>query len=173
MRRMSLSIFVWALLGAPLCVIGVPELLAQGVVSGHRQSVTAVLVDTLPQLRESFAAIIVRGSGASGRDVILLPRRTASGVLLDEATRVLLDSRVRLGDHPVKVHGKSFKRLTLGVRGQPANRSWTAHDIAKAQELVDKLMTAPAREIPLVGKVPAIEFVPPPIRRASGGDSDR
>jgi hypothetical protein len=148
-------------------VLSPAVMLAQAsVLAGHRQPVTVALVDSLPTLREQFAAAVVRSPGKGGHDVILLPSATATGDLLDQATRVLLDARVRQGDHPATIHGKSFNRLLIGVRGKPSSASWAQSDISKAQIVVDKLRNAHIREIPGIGKAPALDFLPPPIRRA-------
>lgn len=143
---------------------------AQGNIPGHRARVTVALVDTLPRLREAFVAVIVRSPGASGHDVILLPRGTASGQLLDEATRVLLDARVRQGDRPSALHGKAFQRLMIGVRGKASSSSMAAFHVASAQHIVDYLQQASPREIPGVGKAPAVDFIPPVITSRGGNE---
>lgn len=165
MRRRIFAFTLTVLAALPIVAT---TLAAQGpAVRGHRQRVTVALVDTLPQLREAFPAVILRTPGAGGRDVILLPRATASGELLDAATRVLLDARLRQGDRPTAFHGSPFQRLTIGVRGKSSRSPSAAFDVASAQHVVDVLQQAAPRQVPGVGKVPAVDFVPPPIRRAT------
>ena len=148
---------------------------------GHRQAIIVALVDTLPRLREGFAApgqparaeagysaVVQRTPGPQGRDIILLPRGGATAALLERATQVVLHSRLRQGDHPSAIRGRPFDRLLLGVWNRSATNTPPAPaDLAAAQIIIDRLPTAPLRELAKIGRVPAIAFVPPPIMIAS------
>jgi hypothetical protein len=131
----------------------------------RRLPVTVALVDRLPQLNQEYAAVILRISAPHSQDVILLRRATASGEILDAATRTLLHSRVRHGARPTSYNGKQFRVLTLGVRMSSAPTSWAQREIPLAQRVVDRLRSVgtPLQTIPGVGKVPAVDFVPPSV----------
>jgi hypothetical protein len=133
------------------------------IASSRGTPVTAALVEALPLRFTGYAAVVMRGRGRSGRDVVLLPRASASGALLDEATRALLHMRASTGDRPETFKGRTFSTLTIGVRAKGHPTYPTERGIARAQLVVDRLKegTAPVQEIPGVGRVPAIEFLPP------------
>ena len=125
----------------------------------HPVRVTVALVDRLPPLRQEYPAVILRRSG--GGDLILLPRATASGELLDAAVRTLLLARAAQGDLPTAHRGRPFGTMTLGVRPARAPQAWAERYTPLAQRLVDQLRTAPTRRIEGVGSVPALDFFPP------------
>ena len=94
----------------------------------HPVRVTVALVDRLPPLRQEYPAVILRHAG--GGDLILLPRATASGELLDAAVRSLLLARAAQGNFPSTHRGQRFGTMTLGVglrrhgrNGTPRSRS--------------------------------------------------
>lgn len=159
MRRLAL-----AALAATLLATVESPLAAQ---SGQRQVVprraTVALVDSLPTMRERYAAVILRTPGPNGRDVILLPRASASGELLDAATRTLLDLRARQGERATHYRGRQYKVLMVGVKGAKADDLWTVRNLPFANVVVEQLLsdrTRP-RNIPHVGHVPALVFLPP------------
>jgi hypothetical protein len=125
-------------------------------------------VDTLPSLRERYAAVILRTAGPAGRDLVLLPRGAASGALLDAATRTLLHARATQGLRPAALHGRPFQTITLGVRYSEAPLEWALQNVPRAQGLVDRLLVAPPRAVPGVGVVPALVFYPPTPTSARG-----
>lgn len=120
---------------------------------------TVALVDRLPPLRQEYPAMILRRAG--GGDVILLPRATATGELLDAAVRTLLLARAAQGSRPSTHRGRPFETLTLGVRPAKAPQSWAERYTPLAQRLVDQLRAAPPRPIEGIGSVPALDFFPP------------
>lgn len=130
--------------------------------NSQRTPITVALVNTLPLSAASYDAVVLR-MRANGRDVILLPRATASGQLLDDATRSLLQERAMNLGHPNEHHGKPYKVLTMGVRARNSRMRGDGRAVVLAQRIVDRLKgnTAPVLEIPGVGRVPALEFIPP------------
>jgi hypothetical protein len=157
----SLTLVVSALAGP---VANVADVAAQGTVNASRRTpVTVALVDVLPLDPARYVAAIVRTPGGVGRDVILLPRLTATGLLLDEATRALLHMRASTGDHPSAYRGRSFRTLTIGVRPRPSSAQRDRRAIGLAQRVVDRLRApdVPVQDLPGIGRVPALEFIPP------------
>jgi hypothetical protein len=149
-----------------LVVLPPGQLAAQLPSSRHNGPVTVALVDALPAAQSQFSAAIVRTPGPTGRDVILLPKAGLSATTFDAATRVLLDSRVRHGDHPARYNGKPVHTMTIGVRGKAAPAAWQQQYGAMAQRIVDSLPNAPTRFIDGVGTVHALTIRPPaPMRR--------
>lgn len=132
-------------------------------VASRPGAVTAVLVDSLPVLRggREYGAVILRRAGATPGDVVLLPRATASGELLDAAVRTLLHARAQQGDRPVAYRGQTFRTLTIGVRPNTASGMWAARQVPLAQRIVDRLASTSPRAIAGVGTVPAVDFYPP------------
>src|SRR5690348_13481112 len=123
--------------------------------------ITVALVDTLPRLRRTYAVVILRLGGDEPADIVLLPKATASGVLLDGATRALLHARAQQGDSPTVFHGRHFDTIMLGVNPGQAPTSWVQKEVPRAQHLVDLLPSAPTRYVPGVGTVHALDFYPP------------
>lgn len=145
--------------GHPLCGAAVLRGQAPAQPPVHPVRVTVALVDRLPPLRQEYPAVILRRAG--GGDLILLPRATASGELLDAAVRTLLQARAAQGDRPSTHRGQPFRTLTLGVRPASAPQGWAERYTPLAQKLVDQLRAAPARPIEGIGSVPALDFFPP------------
>jgi hypothetical protein len=125
----------------------------------HPVRATVALVDRLPPLRQEYPAVILRQAG--GGDVILLPRATATGELLDAAVRTLLLARAAQGNRPSTHRGRAFGTLTVGVRPARAPEAWAERYTPLAQRLVDQLRTAPSRRMEGIGNVPALDFFPP------------
>jgi hypothetical protein len=105
--------------------------------------------------------VIVRQLGSGGGDYILLPKATATGELLDAATRVLLHARVLQGERPATYRGRPATTVTIGVRPHKASQAWARTKIPLAQRVVDSLMIAPVRKINGVGMTRSVEFYPP------------
>ena len=136
--------------------------------AAHRLPVTVALVSTLPLNTSMYAAAIIRTPGGAGRDVILLPRANATGLLLDEATRALLHLRGLSGDRPSRYRGRAFRRMEIGIRPPSPTAARDQRSIALAQHVVDRLVdpSAPVQDLPTIGRVPALEFIPPAGRTA-------
>lgn len=157
--------FLWPLLACagPMISLTATAAYAQNSASAVSRSipVTVALVDKLPQLNQEYAAVIMRVVDPHPHDVILLSRATASGELLDAATRTLLHARSLQGERPRVYKGRGFRTLTIGVRANHPSAEWARKEIPLAQRVVDRLRGAPGRTINGVGTVPAIDFYPP------------
>jgi hypothetical protein len=170
MRSRRLSMALTLIVGTVATPIaGVAGLAAQrSSAVSHRTPVTVALVSALPLDGSKYAAVVVRTPGGTGRDVILLPRATATGLLLDEATRALLHMRGSSGDRPSVYHGRSFRSLKIGVRPPSPSAARDKRSVGLAQRVVDRLVgpTAPIQDLPGIGRVPALEFIPPAGRKS-------
>lgn len=160
-RRLLLGCSVVAVMGGVNPMIIAP-LRAQTTVGTSRPDpVMVALVDKLPQLNQEYAAVILRVASPRPHDVILLPRATATGELLDAAMRTLLHSRALHGERAITYKGKAFHTLAIGVRMNHAPTAWAQKELPLAQRVIDRLQTAPKRVVPDVGTVPVLEFYPP------------
>lgn len=162
------------LMGATLLIVATSvgrTLRAQPASGGRlpRRPITVALVDSLPSAQQQFDAVILRQTGPTGRDIILLPRASARGEVLDEATRALLHSRVMLGVRPTSYKGRQFQTLTLGVHQRAAAAAWARDKGPRAQRVTDALLHASTHLLAGVGTVPAITFLPPPIGGTATG----
>jgi hypothetical protein len=120
------------------------------------------LVDKLPELgRPSDAVIRRKVNGNRSRDLILLPKGTATAELLDAATRALLTARRTQGAAPNSFRGKKIKTVDLGVRNSRASAAWGSAHQKGAEGVLSALLRAPEKEVPGLGRVQAIEFWPP------------
>lgn len=150
-----------------LLLLTVVPLIASEAEALHGQTasrptpITVVLVDELPALRERYDAVVLRRSTAEPRDVILLPRATANGELLDAATRALLRARATQGEHPSEYRGRPFQTLTIGVSFSEPPVAWRERYLLLAEQVVEQLRSAPPRQVPGVGTGPALAFYPP------------
>lgn len=175
MLRRAFFIFAAVVTGSAANPTAQIPLQAQNSHAAARPTPVAVaLVDRLPDLDHEYAAVIMRVAEPQPHDIILIPRATASGELLDAATRTLLHSRALNGDRVRTFKGKSFHTMTIGVRMNHAPQAWAHQKVPLAQKVVDRLQRTQAKNVEGIGTVPLIEFYPPrkaSAQRTSGADS--
>lgn len=133
--------------------------------ASHHATVVIALVDELPELRREYAAMVLRRSELSPRDVILLPAGKMDARALDSAIRSLLDARLRQGSEPTTFGGQPFQTITLGIDACDPPDAWAKREFPRIASLVAELGDAPIRDIAGVGAVRSIEYrLPDPDR---------
>ena len=128
-----------------------------------RLPVTVAVVPQLPAKYAQYTAVVIRSSRAETGDIVLLPRSSATGTLLVQATRALINARAIDGERPVTIHGKPYDTSVLGVRASTNPPLLTSAELSAAQRVVSLLLNSqtPRRSIPSVGEVPAVDIFPP------------
>jgi hypothetical protein len=121
----------------------------------RRVPVTIALMDQLPPEAGNAPAVLLRRTGTTPRDVILLRRADASGAQLAGAILHLMVVRERAGD-TARVDG--IFRLPAAMRGP---RVWERTEQVRADRIVAQLRHAEPRDVPGVGRVPAKELYLP------------
>jgi hypothetical protein len=142
-----------------------------GIPSRATGQQASVPVDTLPitlalvgELEPSGAsAIILRRAGTDAGDVILLRHSDADGARLTTAVALLMLKRSERGFIPA-----ADERIILTGHKPPVN--WVPHGLPRFTADVARLRNASIRNIPGVGRVPAIQiWVPKVETRVRGG----
>lgn len=108
------------------------------------------LADNLP-LPGYEAVVLLRPQGT---DVILLSSEAANGELLDAAVRTLLHARRTTRLPRSASHGAG--EVALGIHPSPAPATWAERHLPHARRVVEQLRSAPPRNIPAIGHVPAL-----------------
>lgn len=121
----------------------------------RRVPVTIALVDQFPARTGNVPGVILRRTGTTPHDVILLRNADATGAQLAGAILHLMVVRERGGDS-ARVAG-TF-RLPTASRGP---RAWERTELVHAERIVGRLRHAAVQDIPGVGRVRATEIYLP------------
>lgn len=123
----------------------------QGSRSTHSRAVVA-LVEQLPAPAMASDIALVRRQGPGKPDLILLPRAKASGESLASAAFLLIVARERqaAGAGPSKAYD-----VRVATPRVPA--AWRTGNLVRAQKWALRLLQAPARPLPGIGRVPALD----------------